>query len=410
MSGLRLLLLEPELGGHQADHLRHLVSFFTARRPVAALDLVVAPGFADAIEPHFRALLDDTPDVSVLPLARAEADAWMDPWLWRRSLRRWAIMRRWMGRLGPDHVHVLHLDQIQAPLAARRPVPGGTTLSGVLFRPSVHYDRFAGAPRPRPAERLRDARKRLLLRGALGHPALVRVFSLDPFFPDYAREAWGTGDRVAPLPDPVLFARAGGGPAETPFPPGRTGFLVFGLLQRRKGVLEALEAAARLDGPTARRVALLFGGRLEDGIRDEFLARLEEVRARAPDVWIELLDRRLPARELAALLAASDVVLAPYRRFVGSSGVLHAAAGAGKPVITQDYGLLGESTRRHGLGLAVDTTDPEAIAAAMRACVERGPAEIGSPEGRARYAEGKTPERFAEAVFEGIRAGRGEGG
>ncbi len=55
------------------------------------------------------------------------------------------------------------------------------------------------------------------------------------------------------------------------------------------------------------------------------------------------------------LLKRCDVVLIPYQRHVGSSGLLIWAASAGKPVITQDFGLIGALTRAYKLGQTVDT-------------------------------------------------------
>src|SRR5204863_6629463 len=101
-------------------------------------------------------------------------------------------------------------------------------------------------------------------------------------------------------------------------------------------------------------------------------ARCARLRQQRPELWLKLEDRRLSEGEIAALMARSDVVLAPYQRFVGSSGVLLWAAGAGRPVLSQGFGLVGHLIREHRLGLAVDTTDPAALAAGIRSMVEGG--------------------------------------
>src|SRR3546814_9883678 len=83
-----------------------------------------------------------------------------------------------------------------------------------------------------------------------------------------------------------------------------------------------------------------------------------------PDLWLHTKNRHLSRGEIDALVDRCDVVLAPYQRFVGSSGVLLWAASRGRPLLAQDYGLVGRLTADHGLGLTVDTTDVTPLTAA----------------------------------------------
>ena len=117
-----------------------------------------------------------------------------------------------------------------------------------------------------------------------------------------------------------------------------------------------------------------------------------------------LAHRWLGDGEIAGLVRWSDVVLAPYQRFVGSSGVLLWAAAAGRPVITQDRGLLGELTRRHGLGTAVDTTDPAALAAAVAAAALDESQPPFDRERARTLVAGHGSGRFARLLLDGIDA------
>ena len=139
---------------------------------------------------------------------------------------------------------------------------GGRRLSGILFRPSAHY---RGA-RGRPGERLRDARKRLLYPRMLRNPELATVLSLDPYFATFAQRAYHDGGKVVALADPAARLREPS-PGPSPFPCGRTAFLLFGELTARKGVLQFLEACAQLDSDTARRAAVLIAGRVAPELR-----------------------------------------------------------------------------------------------------------------------------------------------
>ncbi len=111
---------------------------------------------------------------------------------------------------------------------------------------------------------------------------------------------------------------------------------------------------------------------------------------------IELENRYATDAELAREIVDASVVLAPYQNHRGSSGVLLWAAAAGRPVITQDSGLMGWLVARHRLGEAVDTRDRTALAAAM----SRSPG--WSPEGASGFLRAHTPGAFARTVLDGM--------
>jgi hypothetical protein len=91
--------------------------------------------------------------------------------------------------------------------------------------------------------------------------------------------------------------------------------------------------------------------------------------------------------------------MAPYQRFVGSSGVMLWAAAAQKPLVTQDFGLLGRLVADHGLGLPVDCTEPRQLALAIESMVEHGTAEFFDPRRAAAFAAERTPRRFAALIL-----------
>src|SRR3546814_15722327 len=84
---------------------------------------------------------------------------------------RWWTMRRQLAASGARHGLFLEFDHLSLPLALRLPLGPGRTVSGLLFRPSVHYDRVGTAT---VAERLRDRRKPGLSRALTRHQACRR--------------------------------------------------------------------------------------------------------------------------------------------------------------------------------------------------------------------------------------------
>jgi hypothetical protein len=60
-------------------------------------------------------------------------------------------------------------------------------------------------------------------------------------------------------------------------------------------------------------------------------------------------------------------------RFVGSSGILLWAARAGRPVLEQDFRLIGRLTRDHRLGTVADSSGPVRLADEIERMVVCGP-------------------------------------
>lgn len=93
----------------------------------------------------------------------------------------------------------------------------------------------------------------------------------------------------------------------------------------------------------------------------------------------KVMDRYVSDAEEALCFCSADVVLLPYIRHFGSSGVLSLAAGAGKTVIASDDGLVGKRVKEHHLGLLFSSGDARALQKSM----ER--AMLLSESDRAKY-------------------------
>jgi glycosyltransferase involved in cell wall biosynthesis len=391
------LIFEPDPEGHALEWLEHLMAFVAAERrdteiwllaPEAickALSSARPPGAADRIQV-----------IALSPLERRLCTLRL---LSVSAFARWWTMRRHLRRSGAEQGFFLMLDLLSLPLALGLGA-GGKRLSGILFRPSVHYGAI-GPYKPSRGERLRDGRKDLLYRLMLRNPALERMLTLDPFFPDHARNHYAYGDKVVALPDPANPPVGCGSATEAAgfAPGGRVGFLLFGYLTERKGPLAVLDALFLLPHEVAARVAVLFAGRVDPALRERLDQRQRALAQHHPDLWFRIDDRRLDQAELASLVRQSDVVLAPYQRFVGSSGVLLWAAISGRPVLAQEFGLVGRLTRDHRLGVSVDSSDPSHLAREIARMVECGPSTFIDGPAAASFAAAQTPQLFASLVL-----------
>ena len=194
-----------------------------------------------------------------------------------------------------------------------------------------------------------------------------------------------------------VLAKGGVDPASVDFLAHGT-TVVINALTERKGVLVLLDALARIDPGISSRMSVTMAGRVEAALRERVEAGIRHLRKVRPELCLRLEDRWIPAAELDAIVAAGDVVLAPYQRFVGSSGVLLWAARMGIPVLTQDFGLLGRLVHDHRLGLTADTLDPASLAAGIERMVIEGPDNFVDPGAAQSFAASRTPRAFAAAV------------
>lgn len=392
-----LLIFEPDAQGHQREWLEHLIDHAAAIAPDATLWIVAAP----ELQPALAARLNDR--VRLLVLKPGEAALCRHSSLLISGFARWWLMRRYARRVKADACHFLALDHLSLPLAMGLGV-GRRRLSGILFRPSVHYG-VIGPYSPSLAERLRDMRKTLLYRLMLRHRDLSTVLTLDPYFTRHAEIHYAGGAKLRNVPDPVypVGPVANDIDAASYFPADRQGFLLFGYLTERKGILVLLDALARLGAETASKVSVLLAGRLDPVIRDEVVARCNALAESSPRLVLNLADRWFDGAELDALVLHSAVVLAPYQRFVGSSGVLLWAARAGRPVLAQDFGLIGRLVEDNHLGLTVDACDPASLAAGITRMVADGPTGFLDTTAAQDFAARRTPRSFANAVYASLQ-------
>jgi glycosyltransferase involved in cell wall biosynthesis len=150
---------------------------------------------------------------------------------------------------------------------------------------------------------------------------------------------------------------------------GRT-LLSLGIIRAYKGIDDAIEATARIDGARL----LVAGDPLEP-----VAAYRERAGHRA-----EWRLGYLSDAEVDRALGDATVALFPYRPEIDQSGALLRALGAGVPVVAYDVGGLAEPVRRFGAGRVVPAGDVEALAEAARELLDDGSALAQARRGAER--------------------------
>jgi glycosyltransferase involved in cell wall biosynthesis len=173
--------------------------------------------------------------------------------------------------------------------------------------------------------------------------------------------------------------------------------LLFGSLTARKGVIELIEAIRHLPAEAARRSSIVLAGSLHADVRERVETSLARLRQES-SAQVILHNAYLPHSEVQNLIGAADLVLLPYQRHAGSSGVLIRAAAAKRPVLTQDYGVLADEVREHCLGRVVDTTDPTAIATGIT-CFLEDPLKGFDPVRAYAFAAANSLDAYLDVLF-----------
>lgn len=411
MPAHHLLVFDAYAAGHHGQYIQMLLDYWVSKSLSGRLDVVVPshfpsvfPGVVDYARRHTDAgitisSIPDEPElkhgspVHLIPIDRAHG----------RMIRTAIQQRR------PDHCLLMYFDHAQLSLWTDLQFDYDVKISGIYFRPSFHYASI-GSPPTSIADRLVRLRKRLVLARALKNRHLHKVLSLDPFAVSEIDRLAGKPMAVA-LPDGVELNDM---PINTSVPWSDLGSrdekvtaLLFGGLNRRKGVIHVLESLSYLDVEVQSRLRLALTGPVPPNERDAVYSSLERARAlTGVDIFIE--DNYVSTERAQSYMTRADVILIAYQRHVGSSNVLVRAAAAEKPVIGSDFGVVGEQIRRNTLGLAVDTTSPVAIAESLTVCVEH-PQRVPFNRQLAKdFANSNSAEAFAATIFKHVyrREGR----
>jgi glycosyltransferase involved in cell wall biosynthesis len=310
--------------------------------------------------------------------------------------------------LGTTHCLIMYLDTLLLRLAigSRLSCP----FSCIYFRPIFHYAQFANY-RPVGKEQLWQWRDRICLTQLLRSSQLHRLFCLDPLAIDpinqLAAQTYSTlpsrqsqtkaQTKAQYLPDPVEVDSQPEVDAVAlrqtlDIWPNRKICLLFGVLTERKGAHQLLAAIEKLPPALCQQLCFLLVGPTPADQQQWLTARVQ----------IICHHSFVADHTIQSYFQLADLILAPYQRHVGSSGVLVRAAAAQRPVLAADFGLMGELTRRYQLGLTVDTTNPDAIAQALCQFATAPIEQFASVEQMQQFAAQNRAERFAKQIFQQI--------
>lgn len=396
----RTVIFDSEETGHHQEYLQHVVRY-VARQDIDH-DVVFA------VHPNVAAVLGQEAGADFVEILEIHACTITElhgiDCLLRRSLREWAVADEYARKVKAEHCVLMSLNWFQFGLGLPSACAVPYTLSGVFFFPYVRIEPDADSLLDFIGCHMRRLRKWATLRWMMRNPQLRTVFLLnDPVAANELNQSVDTKkQRFRMLPDPVLYPdekESGRGLREAyNIDDNRLIFLFVGTVGRRKGILAALKAFEYVSAEDQSRSALLVLGRLKEEVAEEVKRRVRRLRG-LEDLQIRTDFRFLSNADFNRAIRDSDIILAPYRRTEGSSGIIGHAARVHRPVIGPENGLIGDLIQKYNLGMTVDTTSPRKIAEAL-GCALDGDVQIDT-NAAAIYVEERTPELFAQLILEG---------
>jgi glycosyltransferase involved in cell wall biosynthesis len=401
----RLLLFDLALGGHHGNYIKYLIEYAHQQSFAGVIDIVVSQHFFETHPDTVRAVgAYASPAINFVPITVAE-EASLGSRQKRldrvfRNFREWQLFHRYAKKLGTTHALIMYFDTCKLPLLAG--VASPCPFTGIYFRPTFHYGRF-GNHRSSWRESWQKLREKAALKKILGNPQLDTLLCLDPFAAQEMAES-PYRNKIIHLVDPVpvaismemdVFALR----AKLGIEAHRQVFLLFGALDERKGIYQLLDAIKLLSSESCSRFCLLLVGKTSRQEQERIQPQITEIRAAHPVQLIECYEF-ISEQEVSTYFQLADVILAPYQRHVGMSGILLLAAAAAKPVLSSDYGLMGELVRKYHLGLAIDSSQPTEIATAISHYLQETTATSGNPLLMQKFAAENSIERYASTVFQ----------
>ena len=394
--------------GHHPGYIRHLVRYWTDHNLSGELYIVVLPGFVEKHRDITSLVAEGQRSfVKFVPISKQESISIgnRNTFLQKvhRNFKEWNLLCKYAKQLRIDHCLTLYIDTCEFPflLGLMPPCP----LSGIYFRPTFHYKSFSSY-RTSIRDVFQHFRDKFFLQKTFSNPMLNTLFCLDPFASDIIRQMYPRS-KVLSLVDPVDIPEFSSQSVENlrnqySISSKRKIFLLIGEIGARKGIYKLLEALRCLSPHLCERICLLIVGSTSPSEKEAIQLLVDELCMNQP---LQVITRfeYIAEEKISAYYQLSDIVVALYQRHAGMSGILLLAAASRKPVLSTDYGLMGEVVRRYKLGLAIDSTCVDSVLKAITHILEGNDLSYDLNLMKS-FAQSNNPSKFAEIIFDNLIA------
>lgn len=405
LSEPKILLFDLSVRGHHPNYIKHLIKYWQTHKLSGQLYIVVSPKFlkehTEVVDLACKYDCSNINFVAISPEEEAALDSRKSHFKRAfRNFQEWQVFRKYAEILKADRCLIMYFDTCQLPLMLGAKAP--RSFSGIYFRPTFHYKEFANYT-PSWKDLIQQWSEKLILSRIIKNSNLKKLFCLDPFAVKHL-EKLNKHVKSILLPDPIEILNSSQNQLknlkqELEIEHNRKVFLLFGALTARKGIYQLLDAIETLAPDLCQKICLLLVG--ESNIQAQIKEQIDAICQSKP---IQIIERYefIPEQDVQDYFQMTDFVLAPYQHHVGMSGILLLAAAAQKPVLSSDYGLMGEIVRRYKLGLTVNSSVPEEISKGLTQFLVEDSDKFCDRIKMKSFAEQNSAEEFARVIFKHI--------
>ncbi|MCY2983210.1 MAG: glycosyltransferase family 4 protein [Planctomycetota bacterium] len=395
----RVLAMDIDIRGHHPSYVRNFAKTWAEYNIQGNLDFLVSHRFFELHPDETKYVQSlSSHGIRIISLTQAEDDR-MEAIPYLRYFQAWKLFCKYSKSLESNHGLLMFSDYLQLPMLIGKQAP--CPFSMIYFRPTFHYQ-ILGNYHPPWKERFRAWRKKLLMKRVLKIARLARVYCLDNFAVEFIKDHFRPKASIEFLPDsfatfPMTATELESMRLELGIDSSRKIFCLVGILDRRKGVRELLEAIQTLSEAASKQVCVLLVGELHVSQEVEIIALLEQTKNNS-QVQVVLRNDFVPEEDVQKYYELSDVTLTTYQNHMGGSSALIRSALAKRPVLSSDHGLMGEIVRKRQLGLTVDATKPHEIAKGILAFLDDRPECKLNLKSAQTFVEENSSARLAEAL------------
>jgi len=387
---MRVLVFEPQYVGHNLAYVRHLTSqlldlgcevhLLTSRQAVESEEYALHLG---TLLPHLHVTASDA-------YSTRQASAGVRVNGPRAALALLGSLHRGLCEIDPQHVYIPFGNPVSHWCGFPNSASRWLRQRGVETELVLLFGKYAY-----PHADLRSKIKERLALAILARGPWTRIHHIVPHAVEVMMQYGKRLSRIVSLlPDPVEPAPRMDRPQARKVlklpEEGRIASLV-GLIERRKGVRELLEAFQSALPRLQSNDRLLLAGKATEEVRHLLSGKYAGL---CESGRVVSIDRHLSDEELWAACLASNVICTPYPNHLYSASIVIRAAKIGIPVLANAIGWMEQTIQRFSLGATCDTTNPDVFAAQFASSLESSAAYRPNAMAR-RFVDFHTTENFA---------------
>jgi glycosyltransferase involved in cell wall biosynthesis len=355
----KTLIYDSGISGHHTEYLEHLARYLKESDNLQEYYFLVNPKFTEKFA-YITEITKNANNVHWIFLQQKEYEKINSGQQFVQSFKIYFLLKRYAGKLNISQIIIMHFNTLQLAFCFFRPQ---FKVFGILFL------QFFRQSKNTLKEKIRYYRKYFITKMFAHNSSLENIFILnDEKAAQYFNREFKTNIfRI--LSDPVPDLK----PLENfdvykeyGIDHRRKIHLHIGALSERKGTLEILNSILFLDKKEQEQICFFFAGKSIDDIFKKKLSEQIDYYRESSSVQIVWIDEFISKELMKTLFDQCFCALLPYKMPEASSGIYGHAVAAGKRIIGNSQGLLGELVENYELGITIDKINSEQIAEGIK--------------------------------------------